>query len=171
MKWIDIRARKPTEADADEYGDVLQLLANRRTVVCCRWNHLEQCIAWQPIEPFDPPKIPEGWRVVDKAVEKKTDKMKFWGPEIRRWLETDGDLYNKDFLYITPTEPKYRPFANAAEFRPFASREWRYKSDHESVVRPPLVYSDGGHDRGSWEYSLDNKIFCDGTPFGMKEGE
>lgn len=167
--WIDVRVRKPTATDGDANGNVLQLLDNGR-VGTYYWDSLDRIIAWMPIPPFNPPEIPAGWRVVDTTVEKKTDKMKFWWPKIRRWIETGCDLYTKDYLYITPIEPKYRPFANAAEFKPFAQKEWRYKSDHESVVRPPAIYSYILHAGDSWQYSLSNKTFCDGTPFGMKVG-
>lgn len=104
MNWIDIRIRKPTEADGDENGRVLQRLSCGECGVW-QWDNLTHTAAWMPIPPFNHLEIPEGWRVVDTATEKKTDKMKFWGRGTKNWLMTcDGD-YTKDFLYITPTPP------------------------------------------------------------------
>jgi hypothetical protein len=65
MRWRDIRFEKPTEADGNSSGSVLQLLEGG-TVGLWRWDSLGGMKAWMPISDlpkFDPiPDPPEGWR-------------------------------------------------------------------------------------------------------------
>jgi hypothetical protein len=70
-----------------------------------------------------------------------------------------------------PPTPTYRPFASAAEFDAFATKPWRFDSDAESMRRPPAIYTDKHHNGETWNQSLATKIFCDGTPFGVKVEE
>jgi hypothetical protein len=121
---------------------------------------------------FEPiPDPPEGWRFVAKG-EAFDPRAKFWSKTSGSWLLT-GQLgaYSKVHTYIVPIDPPaptYRPFKDAAEFDPFALRPWRYKSDDESVRRPSAIYSDEYHNDDRLRDSLDEKVFTDGTPFGVK---
>jgi hypothetical protein len=54
--WIDIRVRKPTEADADkewQEGKVLQLLDDN-SVGLYAWGDRYRAVAWMPIPEFKP---------------------------------------------------------------------------------------------------------------------
>jgi hypothetical protein len=56
MRWRDMRFEKPTEADADGAGKILQLLSSG-VVVRGGWNDLFRTVAWMPISElpsFDP---------------------------------------------------------------------------------------------------------------------
>jgi len=64
--------------------------------------------------------------------------------------------------------PAYRPFASAAEFQPYETKFWRYKDDVSSQRRAPMSYADNGHYGDPWDRGFDNKVFCDGTPFGFR---
>ena len=69
-----------------------------------------------------------------------------------------------------PVEPTYQPFANAAEFKPFRKRWWRYKDSTNyggGYIRPPSAYSDKAHDGGTWERRFKECEFEDGMPFGI----
>jgi hypothetical protein len=114
--------------------------------------------------------IPKGWRgartgeMFDKAA-------MFWNEYSELWEETSNTAYDPRLTYIVPIdppEPTYRPFSNAAEFDPFAMKLWRYLVDVDSIRRPPAAYSDKSHNGNDWPRSLAVKIFCDGTPFGVK---
>jgi hypothetical protein len=78
---------------------------------------------------------------------------------------TPGGVY---VVPIEPPAPTYRPFANAAEFDPFALKLWRLVSDPQDTRRSPASYSDCDHCGQSWQHSFDKKVFTDGTPFGVK---
>jgi len=65
---------------------------------------------------------------------------------------------------------KYRPFANAEEFKPHRDRWWKSKKD-DSTCFPPATYGDNLHCGLNWEESFENKVFDDGTPFGVEVTE
>jgi hypothetical protein len=67
-------------------------------------------------------------------------------------------------------KPKqYRPFANAEEFKPHRDRWWKEKT--KSYVYSPSTYSDNYHCGSSWSVSFIDKLFDDGTPFGVEVTE
>ena len=171
--WIDIRERKPTDADADKewqkgrifvvYGDDFARSAD--------WDWRGDYVAWMPIPRFTPlPDPPEGWRQVQEG-EPFDKRAKYWSRAIKQWSNTQNDNWDATLTYIVPIdppEPTYRPFANAAEFDPFALKMWRLKTEAADTRRRPSDYSDRVHGGRSWKDSFDCKIFCDGTPFGVK---
>jgi hypothetical protein len=175
MRWRDIRFEKPTEADADNHGRVLQLLDNGDVGV----YHLEskyRTIAWMPMSElpaFDRiPDPPEGWRFVEKG-EAFDKRAKFWFS--RRWENTHNlAVFDPHSVYIVPIdppkppEPQYRPFANAAEFEPHKNKWWRYKSADSDEQIPPALFNDKIHGVQYWQDSFENKVFSDGSPFGVK---
>jgi len=127
MRWRDIRFEKPTAADGDSNGSIVQMLTGG--AICCdAWDDLSGAIAWcttNELFTFDPiPDPPEGWRFVQDG-EAFDSRAKFWLD--RGWEETANDNrsgYNDSFVYIVPIdppappEPQYRPFKDAAEFAP-----------------------------------------------------
>jgi hypothetical protein len=135
-------------------------------------------VAWMPLSElrlFDPiPDPPEGWRFVEKG-EAFDKRAKFWSKTSGSWLLTGhSDDYSKVYTYIVPIdppappEPQYRPFANAAEFEPHKDRWWRYKSYDADCQFPPMFFSDAGHHTQDWLKSFENKVFSDGSPFGVR---
>ena len=71
---------------------------------------------------------------------------------------------------IKPLKPKYRPFANAAEFEPH--RNWWVRVKRNGMVTRPISYT---HDRlyigDIWLYwgdAFSNLEFETGTPFGVE---
>ena len=68
-----------------------------------------------------------------------------------------------------PKATKYRPFANAEEFKPHRDKWWKY--DAGEVFWPPSCYSDEGYGGADWDYCFENQVFEDGTPFGVRVDE
>ena len=70
-------------------------------------------------------------------------------------------------------EPKYRPFANAAEYEPHRSK-WvqRQRDSGWSGNCLVVAYDDEGIDLctydGTWQAAFENLRFEDGTPFGVR---
>jgi len=176
MRWRDIRFEKPTEADGDDCGQVLQLLSEGSAGSYHYANDCD-CIAWMPLSElpaFDRvPDPPEGWRFVEKG-EAFDNRAKIWNRSHKKWILSVFNYYHDDYVYIVPIdppkppEPQYRPFANAAEFEPYELKFWRYKDDCKDLRRKPCSYSNDGHFGDQWCRSFDNKVFSDGSPFGVK---
>jgi hypothetical protein len=176
MRWRDIRFEKPTEADADElFSEVAFIRADG--IKCVRNFQSfdgDDYVAWMPLSElpaFDRiPDPPEGWRFVEKG-DAFDKRAKFWlNGKWRHTLQMDAP-YSDGCVYIVPVdppEPQYRPFANAAEFDGWATLFWRYKEDSSDTRRSPMSYSDQGHFGDSWKVALDEKVFSDGSPFGVK---
>ena len=171
--WIDIRERKPTEADADkewQKGRIFVVYGDDSTM-SADWDWEGVYVAWMPIPEFTPlPDPPKGWRYV-QAGESFDSRAKFSNRYTGEWEITTNTAYDQRLGYIVPIdppEPTYRPFANAAEFDPFALKLWRLKTEAADTRRRPSDYNDRVHGGRSWKDSLDCKIFCDGTPFGVK---
>jgi hypothetical protein len=68
---------------------------------------------------------------------------------------------------------QYRPFANAEEFKPHRNRWWKWNPVKFPPNRncPPLVYDDHGHGAETWEQNFRDKVFDDGSPFGVEVSE
>ena len=184
MRWRDIRFEKPTEADGDNSGKILQKLVSGKVTT---WELLDTraCIAWMPTsdlpKPDLPGEIPAGWRAVDKAVDdrKSFSCQKYWSHERQEWVDvslpivwswTDDDYY---VVPIEPPKPQYRPFASAAEFMPHADR-WIISDKFPETKWRPTGLSDAGvswDSRGyGYGYLLESgaKFADDGTPFGFR---
>jgi hypothetical protein len=176
MRWRDIRFEKPTAVDGNKDGMVLQLLSDN-SIGLYYWANLGLVVAWMPLSElptFDPiPDPPEGWRFVEKG-EAFDKRAKYWHAHSEAWEEAVITYYIDTNIYIVPIdppappEPQYRPFANAAEFEPYELKFWRYKDDCKDLRRKPCSYSNYGHFGDQWCQSFDNKVFSDGSPFGVK---
>jgi hypothetical protein len=176
MRWRDIRFEKPTAADANKEGKVLQMLKSG-SFATWGWENLDVCIAWMPLSElpaFDPiPDPPEGWRFVQKG-EAFDKRAKVWVLGSKEWVKTWQEReYDSRYVYIvpidppSPPEPQYRPFANAAEFEPYRDKWWRYKSQGSDEYNPPVAFNDKLHANQCWQDSFENKVFADDTPFGV----
>jgi hypothetical protein len=88
----------------------------------------------------------------------------------RRWYPDDGSSPQDPWCLlreVDPPAPKYRPFANAEEFRPFRDKWWRWKSD--CCLNPPARYSDKEYGMNGYLFMFEKAEFEDGTPFGVLE--
>lgn len=179
MRWRDIRFEKPTASDADEGMQILQML-NGGAIATGDYDDLKYVVAWMPLSElpeFDRvPDPPEGWRFVEKTVDKRTDTAKFWNAYEKQWdmVNPHCNEWHSDHVYIVPIDPpkpKYRPFGNAKEFEPHRNKWWRYKGNDKGYLRPPVPYSDYAHDGVGWQKRLDECEFEDGSPFGIEVTE
>jgi hypothetical protein len=141
------------------------------------WHYNNSCeiVAWMPTSDLPAfhriPDPPDGWRF-RKEGEAFDKRAQHWNCGRKQWVTT-GNLhgYSRDDIYIVPVdppEPQYRPFANAAEFEPYKSRWWRYKSMGDDEQVPPSLFNDKIHGTQYWSDAFTNKVFADGTPFGVR---
>jgi hypothetical protein len=90
------------------------------------------------------------------------------------FYRNDGTNNATDWCYLIrevdppqPPQPKYRPFKNAEEFKPFRNCWW-YRDDSDGRKHfPPMYYSDSFHGGISFAYRFKTCFFEDGTPFGV----
>jgi hypothetical protein len=131
MRWRDLRFEKPTEKDADDAGDIIQMF-DEDSVIVTSWAELSGCIAWMPVselpQPDLPGPIPDGWRPVDKAVDKRDPKVfyRFWHEGKQEYIDSalSDQWFDEDFYIapIDPPAPQYRPFATWQEWWPHRDR-------------------------------------------------
>lgn len=95
--------------------------------------------------------------------------------EFNCWTEMKELEYWVNVEYRIKPEPKYRPFANAGEcwvemckHHPFGWVKTKDKGTRLCIVglNPKSVFTQVGH---KYDEALDEFIFADGTPFGVKE--
>jgi hypothetical protein len=184
MRWRDIRFEKPTAADGNEDGEVLQKMSHG-SVMMYFWGNITDCIAWMPpseLPAFNPiPDPPEGWRFVEKG-EAFDERAKYWAGG-GCWIQTgQDDYYAEDFAYIVPVDPpqppepprpKYRPFANGQEFRPHYGKLIREKAvpDHYTTLTAFSEWTgwvSGASIGIAWPDLFSEFEFADGTPFGVE---
>jgi len=178
MRWRDIKTEPMTKADGDDRGFVLQKLLNGH-IDAYPWDNKGNVAAWMPLSDlpeFVPqialPVVPEGWRMVVQG-DAFDERRKRWNHHSKEWVAGQighyavGDIY---IIPIDPPKPTYRAFANAAEFEPFKNMWWRGKSYISSHQNPPAQFNDHLHGNNTWEYSLAEKVFCNGTPEGLPFG-
>ena len=87
-----------------------------------------------------------------------------------KWEDREELRFSSDpSYYRIKIEPKYRPFKNAQEcweemqkHQPFGYIKYK---DRNSYF--PISFGDNS----DFDYLLENRIFADGTPFGIKEEE
>jgi hypothetical protein len=181
MRWRDIRREKPTEADGDKDGRVIQLL-NTGNVCKYTWKNISGCIAWMPVSElpaFEPiPDPPEGWRFV-RPGEAIANPCQIWDASTGQYRPRTYPHMPPmpNYVYIvpidppSPPEPQYRPFASAAEFRPHRDKWVRRKEGSFCKV---ASYEDCGATMGTcatvWKYKelFAEWEFADGTPFGVR---
>jgi len=169
MRWRDIRFEKPTEKDATACGRILQRLFSG-AVGIYSWHHHADMVAWMPLselpQPDLPGPIPDGWRPVDQAVDKKrTDEM-FWLNGA--WRATSrNDTWDSEAYYIAPIDPpapQYRPFATWQEWWPHRDRWVRWGFDIVKFCWRGSVVASEHFDRGVVFLNDDG---TDAEPFGV----
>jgi hypothetical protein len=173
MRWRDIRFERPTEAYASHDGEVL--VAGKYGKATRAWDDFDAKLwpHWAPLSelPDPPDRIPdppEGWRFVQPG-EAFDSRCQVWDARLKQYRPRNypqlGPMSHHVYIVpIAPPAPQYRPFANAAEFKPHRDKWWRVKTETEDACHPPHYYSD----RHDWQRSFDTLVFEDGTPFGVR---
>jgi hypothetical protein len=115
------------------------------------------------------PGVPDGWELVhaNRIVEAGE-----WYINAKGKPEQASVTSGSTWAIIRKIEQpdRYRAFANAEEFKPHRYRWWSWKDDRSNTF-PPAAFGKSGHHSHSWEASFDQKVFDDGTPFGVKIDE
>jgi hypothetical protein len=140
-------------------------------------------IAWMPMSElpkFGPiPDPPEGWRFVEKD-EAFDGRAQYWSTQSNKFLLAwQDDAYDSSLIYIVPIDPPkptYRPFANAAEFMPYANKFVVCKGSDEyykvNVVNNNLIwFTSKSQNALNYRELLADFEFDDGTPCGVKVSE
>jgi hypothetical protein len=123
------------------------------------------------------PGVPEGWELV-----------RIGKPEIGEWFIDglsepyqaidDGHFRGCAIIRKIEKPAKYRPFANAEEFKPHRDR-WIRQKESDSIFRV-ITYDEDGLfalieivvDPFCWEEAFEDFVFDDdGTPFGVRIDE
>ena len=120
------------------------------------------------------PGLPDGWelvRIVDRPQigEYALDRVN------HPIMVMEPDAWDLGVIVRKIEKPKrYRPFANAEQFKPFRDRWIRFSQS--GVLYRITEYSDTGIAIGSeapWDYdaALASLVFDDGSPFGVEVTE
>jgi len=110
------------------------------------------------------PGVPEGWELVrigtayrDEYVVTANGVAPFIGNESK-------NIY--PIVRKIEKPKRHRPFANGDEFKPHREKWWKWKVEGRLI--PPAWYDDESHNSISWRQSFDEKVFDDGSPFGVE---
>jgi len=122
------------------------------------------------------PGVPEGWELMEVRHAKPSDWYLGRDGEPQMW--TQSCQSNLVYCIIRKIEKpkKYRPFANAAEFKPHRDR-WTMHPHEPNKRFKPGDYNDSGlwgNDRRFYSYDElleSGLLFEDGTPFGVEVTE
>jgi hypothetical protein len=115
------------------------------------------------------PGVPDGWELVGVG-QPVYNVDHIVGPDGNPKLcDFDSSYLNRVIIRKIEQPAKYRPFANAEEFKPHRDRWWKVKG--ADTVYPPGHYKDVGYDGSTWQQAFDEFVFDDGTPFGVKIDE
>lgn len=173
MRWRDVRFDKPTEADGDENGKVLQRLTTG-ALSCEPWYDLAYVVAWIPLRELPQPNLadptPDGWRPVDQAVDAFDARAKFWWDDEWRLTGRDDD-WDPAMQYIVPIDPPAPP---APQYRPFASwQEWwpnrgrLYRDAGGCICTAWINVTEAAEDFAGGAVFL-NEDGTDAEPYGVK---
>lgn len=149
-----------------------------RMPVGAQFVHLQDCTGWdwQPPKPIEPP---PGYRLLVNGDIVHFDDLacanEIWGQVHHLSV---GRIYESDkfFDMARKIEPKYRPFANAAEFEPHCDRWIKIKDGDKTISRGTMRQRVDRYDDSfiiapvAYEYSeaFRRFVFADGTPFGVR---
>jgi hypothetical protein len=116
------------------------------------------------------PGVPAGWELV-----------RIGKPEIGEWFVNglddlvqaidDKHFYGCAIIRKIEKPARYRPFANAEEFKPHRDRWWRFSDTPDGLIFPHSPYNDNGPSGCTWQQAFNGRVFDDGTPFGVKIDE
>jgi hypothetical protein len=112
--------------------------------------------------------VPDGWELVGFRVPRKGE---WFLSTLAKPCEAEQDRAQIWPIIRKIEVPKqYRPFANAAEFKPHRDRWWRYAVGGDCLpqINPPIPYNELGVDGATWRQAFNGRVFDDGTPFGVE---
>ena len=113
------------------------------------------------------PGVPEGWELVRIGRPSKGEFFVRFG-RVDECTHTEFMDDSSAIVRKIEKPKRYRPFANAEEFRPHRDRWWRYKTDSEKAAHPPRAYNYSGWATDTWGRLFDQIVFDDGTPYGVE---
>jgi len=115
--------------------------------------------------------VPDGWDLVH--ANRRAIKGEYYidangAPHLQPLGES---VFTQPIIRKIEKPVKYRPFANAEEFKPHRDRWW-YRDDKDGRrYFPPQQYNDHAHGGSGWAFRFEECFFDDGTPFGVKIDE
>ena len=117
------------------------------------------------------PGVPEGWELVRIGPVNPGEFFVDYDGKAQQYAQAAASIGWVTIIRKIEKPAKYRPFANAEEFKPHRDRWW-YRDDKDGRRHfPPVGYSDQAHGGASWKHRFDTCFFDDGTPFGVKIDE
>jgi hypothetical protein len=125
------------------------------------------------------PGVPEGWELVH-AMRHAIAGEHYIGSDgvVRKCLSERESMCAYPIIRKIEKPAKYRPFANAEEFKPHRDR-WIRQKESDSIFRV-ITYDEDGLfalieivvDPFCWEEAFEDFVFDDdGTPFGVRIDE
>jgi len=178
MRWRDIQFEKPTEADGDEFGEVL-VCRNRGSKYTTAWDSISTNERhWAPLselpDPPDPiPDPPEGWRFVQPG-EAFDKRAMVWNECTKKWMTLPFPYFHEEYTYIVPIdppappEPQYRPY-NADELKQTIGKLVDGVAGYRAMITGACgdsVYCQG--QRVPADQLLANHTWTDGGKCGVK---
>ena len=116
------------------------------------------------------PGVPEGWELVHAMRFAEAGEF-ILTEEGNPYLSVMGSARPFPIIRKIEKPARYRPFANAEEFKPHRDRWW-YRDDKDGRRHfPPASYSDKAHGGSVWQHRFETCFFDDGTPFGVRIDE
>lgn len=116
--------------------------------------------------------VPDGWRLVAIRRVRNGEWFIERAGRIELWKEPDDETSCWVHPVIEKIEqPKqYRPFANAKEFEPHRDRWWKKKNGDDRTY-PPVYYNDKYSGGLHFDNCFEDRVFDDGSPFGVQVTE
>ena len=124
--------------------------------------------------------IPDGWELVRIGRVKRGEfRLSNFGQPIHWEDSQESGSVNYVIIRKIKKPKRYRPFANAAEYRPFKD-SWLFRVDEFGKQLPGEWRVSGFDDEGIWlcdnHHSYEKAFalgrrFADGTPFGVEVTE
>ncbi len=136
-------------------------------------KHLPDCTGWdwKPPKPISPP---PGYRLLSDGERIEPSDLFLFGADWETGAQVGVFTYHLHVPHARKIEPKYRPFANAAEFAPHRDKWFKWKNQDRHVMRFGL-YSDFvvvpacASVGSSFAEAFEKWTFEDGSPFGVLE--
>lgn len=114
--------------------------------------------------------VPDGWRLVRIGVPRPGVDWVINHEQSPAIYEYETSCENWPIIEKIEQPKRYRPFANAAEFEPHRDRWWRVREESEFYQRT-TYYSDDFNSGQDWKTCFDERVFDDGSPFGVEVTE
>ena len=114
--------------------------------------------------------IPEGWELV-RVGKPLVGELFINGLDEIHQAHDESHFHGCAIIRKIEKPKKYRPFANAAEFKPHRDRWWMFEVDERNRRRPPRGYDDLKFGDIEWDEMFDSATFDDGSPFGVEVTE